>query len=178
MARKISKMKAAQPTEKPLQGVVDDGTKEITLLNKYGDLICKIHIRPSDLSIIDRYESLEKDFDKIIEPLKGLDIRNDGSAFFDKDWETLKSVEENLIQRFNSLFDITNAGEIFEKRNAFSSVGGEFFCTKVLRALENLVIEAINEEAQLSNERTAKYLSNVPESSGVNADAGDTADNA
>lgn len=174
---KVKKLKTAQTTE-ALQGVIDDGTKEITLVNKYGELICKVHIRPSDLSIIDRYKDFEKDFDKIVEPLKSLDIKNDGTALFEKDWNILKSVETTLVQRINNLFDIDNAVEIFAKRNPFSSVGGEFFCAKVLHALEDLVVKAINEEAQLSNERTAKYLSDLPENSEVNADAGDTADNA
>ena len=97
---------------------------------------------------------------------------------FEKDWKILKSVETTLVQRINNLFDIDNAAEIFAKRNPFSSVGGEFFCAKVLHALEDLVVRAINEEAQLSNERTAKYLSDLPENSEVIADAGDTADNA
>lgn len=174
---KVKKLKTVQATE-ALQGVIDDGTKEITLVNKYGELICKVHIRPSDLSIIDRYKDFEKDFDKIVEPLKSLDIKNDGTALFEKDWKILKSVETTLVQRINNLFDIDNAVEIFAKRNPFSSVGGEFFCAKVLHALEDLVVKAINEEAQLSNERTAKYLSDLPENSEVNADAGDTADNA
>lgn len=174
---KVKKLKTVQTTE-ALQGVIDDGTKEITLVNKYGELICKVHIRPSDLSIIDRYKDFEKDFDKIVEPLKSLDIKNDGTALFEKDWKILKSVETTLVHRINNLFDIDNADEIFAKRNPFSSVGGEFFCAKVLHALENLVVRAINEEAQLSNERTAKYLSDLPENSEVNADAGDTADNA
>lgn len=174
---KVKKLKTVQATE-ALQGVIDDGTKEITLVNKYGELICKVHIRPSDLSIIDRYKDFEKDFDKIVEPLKSLDIKNDGTALFEKDWKILKSVETTLVQRINNLFDIDNAVEIFAKRNPFSSVGGEFFCAKVLHALEDLVVRAINEEAQLSNERTAKYLSDLPENSEVNADAGDTADNA
>lgn len=174
---KVKKLKTVQATE-ALQGVIDDGTKEITLVNKYGELICKVHIRPSDLSIIDRYKDFEKDFDKIVEPLKSLDIKNDGTALFENDWKILKSVETTLVQRINNLFDIDNAVEIFAKRNPFSSVGGEFFCAKVLHALEDLVVKAINEEAQLSNERTAKYLSDLPENSEVNADAGDTADNA
>ena len=178
MARKISKMKAAQGTEKPLQGVVDDGTREIPIVNKFGKLICNVYIRPSDLSIIDRYQDLVKDFDRIVKPLESLDIKNDGTASFDEDWKILKSVETDLKQRIDELFDMEEADEIFAKRNPFSSIGGEFFCAKVLKALENVIVAAINEEAQLSNERTAKYLSNVPESSGVNADAGDTADNA
>ena len=129
---KVKKLKTVQTTE-ALQGVIDDGTKEITLVNKYGELICKVHIRPSDLSIIDRYKDFEKDFDKIVEPLKSLDIKNDGTALFEKDWKILKSVEITLVQRINNLFDIDNAAEIFAKRNPFSSVGICPICQKIRR---------------------------------------------
>ena len=36
---------------------LDDGTKEITLVNPYGKVICKLHIRPGDVSIYDRYKA-------------------------------------------------------------------------------------------------------------------------
>ena len=174
---KVKKLKTVQ-TKDVLQGVVDDGTREIPIVNKFGKLICNVYIRPSDLSIIDRYQNLVTDFDEIVKPLESLDIKNDGTAFVDSDWQILKSVENNLKQRINELFDMEEADEIFAKRNPFSSIGGEFFCAKVLQALENVIVSAINEEAELSNERTAKYLSDLPENSGVNADAGDAADNA
>lgn len=176
MAKKVTKLKPVRVTG-ALQGVVDDGTREIPIVNKFGKLICNVYIRPSDLSIIDRYEDLVKDFDKIVDPLKNLDIKNDGTASLEEDWKILKSVEDNLKQRINELFDMEEADEIFAKRNPFSSIGGEFFCAKVLHALENVIVAAINEEAQLSSERTAKYLSDLPDS-GVNADAGDTSNNA
>lgn len=39
---------------KMLRGVVDDGTREIPLVNKFGKLICKVYMRPADMSILDR----------------------------------------------------------------------------------------------------------------------------
>ena len=53
---------------KDLKGVIDDGTREIPLVNKFGKLICNIYIRPGDLSILDRYEDLTKDFADIVKP--------------------------------------------------------------------------------------------------------------
>lgn len=179
MATKVSKMVTENvPTEpKVLRGVIDDGTREIPLVNKFGKLICKVYFRPADWSIIDRYNDLTKDFDTIVKPLSSLDIKNDGTVSFEKDWETLKAVESELKRRFDLLFDMEEADEIFAKRNAFSSVGGEFFCSKVLTALGGIIEDAVQEESSLSRARVAKYLTQPENSEGVN-DAGTTADDA
>ena len=155
----VSETKALTPKE--LRAVVDDGTREIPLLNKFGKLICNIYFRPADFSIIDRYNAMVKDFEGIVKPLSEISLANDGTAQFDKDWEVLKSVEDEIKKRFNELFDMEEADEIFAKRNAFSSVGGHFFCENVLLALEDVITDAINEEAERSKARVAKYLAPV-----------------
>lgn len=141
--------------------IIDDGTKEIPILNKFGQEICKIYFRPSDVSIIDRYNQLMTDFDKLVEPLQNLSLNNDGTTTFDKDWQTLKQVENSLITKINELFDMKDAGKIFATRNPFSSIGGQFYCLHVLQALETVVNDAIEEEAKLSKQRMSKYLSDI-----------------
>lgn len=160
---------------KVLHGIIDDGTREIPLVNKFGKPICKVYIRPADFSIVDRYKRLMKDFNTVVEPLSELSIRNDGTAEFDKDWAVLKEVETNLKAKINELFDMDEADEIFAKRNPFSTVGGEFFCTKVLTALGEIIAEAIEEEAALSRKRMDKYLNDIP-SVEVPENVGDTAE--
>lgn len=174
MAKAVKKFNAPNK----LQGVVDDGTRKIPIVNKFGKLICHIYIRPADLSIIDRYNEIMKDFDEIVKPLSNIGIRNDGTAQFEDDWKILKDVETELKMRIDILFDMEEADEIFAKRNPFSSVGGEFFCSKVLAALENVIVQAIEKEAELSAKRTSKYLTAKPEIPEVTKDAGETADNA
>lgn len=161
--------------QKELRAVVDDGTREIPLVNRFGKLICNVYIRPADFSILDRYERMVRDFESIVEPLSGISIANDGTAQFDKDWAILKSVEYEIKKRFNELFDMEEADAIFEKRNAFSSVGGHFFCENVLLALEDVITDAINEEAEKSKERVAKYL--TPTEKTEVSDAGAITDN-
>ena len=162
---------------KVLRGIVDDGTREIPLVNKFGKPICTVYMRPADFSIVDRYNALMHDFEDVVKPLADLSIRNDGTAEFEQDWQVLKIVENNLKQKINELFDIDEADEIFAKRNPFSSVGGEFFCLKVLTALGSVITEAIEEEAALSHKRMDKYLRDVEPDEVIN-DAGATANNA
>lgn len=142
-------------------GIIDDGTREIPLVNKFGKLICNIYIRPADLSILDRYKQLTADFSDIVEPLKDLDIKNDGTAEFDADWQVLKSVETELKRRINALFDMDEADDIFAKRNPFSSVCGKFFCESVIEVIGNIIAEAVEDEMELSKRRTDKYLSDI-----------------
>lgn len=174
MAKAVNKFNASNK----LQGVVDDGTRKIPIVNKFGKLICNVYIRPADLSIIDRYNEMMKDFDEIVKPLSNIGIKNDGTAQFEDDWKILKDVETELKRRIDILFDMEEADEIFAKRNPFSSVGGEFFCAKVLKALEDVIVRAIEKEAELSAKRTSKYLTAEPENPEVKDDAGETAENA
>lgn len=67
-----------------LKAVVDDGTREVPLLNTFGKEICRVHFRPADYSILDRYNALMGGFDEMVEPLKHITIKNDGTAEFEK----------------------------------------------------------------------------------------------
>ena len=155
---------------KELRGVIDDGTREIPLVNKFGKLICNIYIRPGDISILDRYEKLTADFANIVKPLEKLDIKADGTADFDKDWAVLKQVENELKRRINELFDMEEADDIFAKRNAFSSVGGKFFCESVIETIGGIITDTVKEELELTQKRTEKYLHDIQPLHGVTDD--------
>ena len=146
-----------------IRGIIDDGTREIPLVNKFGKLICNIYIRPADISILDRYKALAVDFKDIVAPLKALNIKSDGSATFDEEWAVMKSVEVELKKRINALFDMDEADAIFEKRSPFSSVGGKFFCETVVEVIGGIITEAVAEEMELSKQRTDKYLNDLTE---------------
>lgn len=154
---------------------LDDGTREITLVNTFNKVICRIHFRPSDISIMDRYNLLTKDFDKIVEPLKQIGIKADGTAddSVENGWAILKQVEGTLIQRINALLDTDDASEIFRVRNAFSSIGGRFFVENVIDAIGKVITAYLEEEAELTRQRISPYTDDVD--SEVSADAGTTA---
>ena len=160
-----------------LRGIVDDGTREIPLYNKFGKLICNVYFRPADFSIVDRYDDMKDRIKDIVAPLKDISLRSDGTATFDNDWAVLKKVEADIKREFDALFDMEQADEIFAKRNAFSSVGGQFFALRVFDALGGVIEQAISEEAALSQKRVEKYLTPA-EITKDDDDAGDPADNA
>ena len=137
---------------------IDDGTKEVSFCNQFGEEICKIHIRSGDISILDRYQELMKDFDKLVAPLSDVKLKNDGTSTFEDDWKIIKNVESDLIERINAIFDTKDASKLFTNRNAFSTINGEFYVEKVLAALGDLVASEIAHESELSQKRISKYL--------------------
>ena len=138
--------------------VIDDGTRAIPVENQYGQPICTIHIRPADISILDRYTAMRDGLTEMLKPLEGIGLNADGTAEFEKDWEKLKAVEAAFIERLNNLLDTTESARIFENRNPFSAVGGRFFCENVLDAMGDLIAKAIEDEAAQTQKRIAKYL--------------------
>ena len=141
---------------------LDDGSKEYSFVNKFGEEIGKMHFRGGDISILDRYNSLLDDFDKIIEPLSKLsEMKDDGTSSIDTDWEIIKGVEKEIIERINRIFDSHDAQNLFVNRNAFSTINGEFYVTKVIEALGNVVAQEMSEEQAKANKRIEKYTKGV-----------------
>lgn len=158
---------------------IDDGTREITLVNKYGDLICRLHFRTSEYAILDRYNELRENFPAIIEPLSRVDIKPDGTALDqDEGWAVLKQVEANVKRELNKLLDMHDADELFKTRFPFSSINGKFFVAHVLDVLGTAIAAAIKEESELSVANLKKYMDDLEsENTGeVTANAGNTAD--
>lgn len=138
--------------------VIDDGTREIPIYNQFDEEICRIRIRPADISIMDRFDALRDDLEDTLAPLEGIGINADGTAAETDGWQTLKAVEAGLIEKLNVVLDTNDAGAIFAKRNAFSSVGGQFFCEIVIAALGELIANAIAEESEKTQQKISKYL--------------------
>lgn len=150
--------------------VVEDGTQEVAIKNKFGTTICAVHFRPADFALLDRLEHLRQDFTEIVKPLSDIGINPDGTAEFEKDWEVMHSVETEMKRRFAEIFDMDDADTIFEKRHAFSIIGGEFFIMHLINALMEYIAAAMEEEAKLSKARIDKYLSQEARDAGQPTD--------
>ena len=144
---------------------IDDGTKEYTFTNKFGQVIGVMHFRGGDISILDRYNSLLTDFDSIIAPLSTVSMKDDGTSSIDEDWATIKSVEKAIIGRINAIFDSTDAENLFATRNAFSTINGEFYVAKVIEALGNVVAQEMSEEQAKVKKRLDKYTKDIKKES-------------
>ena len=141
--------------------VLDDGTREIIVNNNFGEEICKLHIRSGDLSIMDRYKELMKEYPDIIAPLASLHMEDDGSSDIDSEWEVIKGVEAKLIEKIDYVFGMRDAKKLFASRNAFSGIGGSFYIEKVLEMLGQVVAQSIDEEGAKTRKRLEKYTKDI-----------------
>lgn len=162
---------------KPTIIVVDDGTREYTLHNKFGKAIATVHFCPTDLNLMKRFETfLANDIEKIMEPLKSL-TDTDGTDLDsverdDKNWDTVNQVSNELYKRINLVFDTDEAEKIFEKRHPLSFFNGQLFVTFVLNAIWGVMQNAMAEESKKSAERMSEYLDDVEASDAGAAPAG------
>ena len=137
--------------------ILDDGTKELTIQNNFGEEICKIHVRTGDISILDRYNELLNDFDKIVAPLSGINLKSDGTSSFEEEWKVIKGVEKELVDKLNKMFDTNDIDRLFASRNAFSTIGGVFYVEKVIDMLGKVIADALEQEAKETQKRVEKY---------------------
>jgi len=151
---------------------IDDGTREYELCNQYGTVIAKLHFRPADFSLAERFNSMRDEFAAAVRPLEHISINEDGTAAEDEGIKALHDADIALRASLNRLLDTEDADEIFKTRNPFSVVGGKFFAERVIDALGQIITEAIDEETKASAERMSKYIE------GGVSDAGRPAENA
>ena len=52
--------------------IIDDGSVKVPIRNKHGEQIVEFSFRPTDIGIVDRFNSVAAEFDKIVEPLEGV----------------------------------------------------------------------------------------------------------
>ena len=106
---------------------IDDGTREYEIQNKYGETICKLHFRPGDLSLLNRWQETRDSFAETVKPLEELDINADGTAADEAGIAALQEAEQRFRTALGKLIDSRDIGAIFDTRSPFASVGGRFF---------------------------------------------------
>ena len=137
---------------------IDDGTKEFSIVNKYGQDICKVHIRTSDMSIIGRLQELQKEMPEIVDGLENVDIKNGGTSDNLAAYNLIKTAETKMAEALGKVFDTNEIMQIFEKRSMFSPMNGEFFVTRVIDALIDEIVESVQEEGKKTEARMEKYM--------------------
>lgn len=145
---------------------IDDGTREYEIQNNYGEIICVLHFRPGDLALADRWQRMQKSFVEALKPLENIGVNADGTAKEDADVEALREADSNLRAALSELLDSKDVGGIFQTRNPFSSVGGRFFCENVIDMLNSIIENVLDEEAEASRKRTAKYIEEDSDAAG------------
>ena len=139
--------------------VVDDGSVRESIRNKHGEEIGVFYFRPTDVGMIDRYNKMAADFDKITAPLENVNINPDGSV--DEKNEAEMAAMEEAVKRLydacNYLFDGNFSEAFFGKMHPFSPVNGRFYCENALDAVGKYISRQFDREVTKVNNRVNRY---------------------
>ena len=154
---------AENTTKQPALGiVVDDGRRRVPITNTYGDEVGVFYFNPTDINIIDRFNNLAKNFDKIFEPLENIPDTADNGDSDDLDpvyIDALNEARNRLNKAVDELFGADASSAFFGKVNPLSPVEGtgQFYCEIVLQAVINYISEQMNKQAVQVKRRVEKY---------------------
>ena len=135
---------------------LDDSVKEIKLVNKYGKELGILRFKTMDVSIFERFKVLEKDLGEMMKQISQMGIKDNGEAHFEKDWDNLQQIANDLREKLNRFLDAEEEdpfGTIFKNCHPFSSVGGRFFVEQVLDVVGKVVGDAFQQETALAQRR-------------------------
>ena len=147
-----------------LEIVVDDGSVRVPIKNSYGDEIGQFFFRPTDVGLIDRYNKIAGEFDKITEPLEAADIAPDGTAADVTDEvsvNALHEAEKRLYDAVDYLFDGKMSEAFFGHMHPFSPVGGKFYCETAIEAVGNFISAQFKTETDRLTKRIEKYTNGI-----------------
>lgn len=139
--------------------IVEDGSERVPIRNKHGDEIGVFCFRPTDIGIIDRYNKVAADFDKITAPLESVNIKPDGTVTGEDVDEAaaMKQAEENLFKACDYLFGGNMSEAFFGQMHPFSPVNGHFYCENALAAVGKYISAQFDREVQKVNSRVERY---------------------
>ena len=143
----------------PLSITVDDGYQRIPINNKYGDEIGVFYFNPTDIGIIERYNTLADTFDAITEPLQEIgsgDHADDGTTG-DKELAALNEAKARLYAAVDKLFGGNAAEAFFGKVHPFSPVDGNFYCETVLKSVGQFISDQFDVETKKMSARVQQY---------------------
>lgn len=138
----------------PLSITVDDGFQRIPITNKYGDEIGVFYFNPTDIGIIERYNSLADTFDAITEPLQA--VEGEG-ATEEQQLAALNEAKDRLYAAVDKLFGGNAAEAFFGKVHPFSPVNGDFYCEVVLKTVGQFISDQFDVETKKMSAKVAKY---------------------
>lgn len=138
---------------------VDDGSIEVPIRNLQNEIIGSFVFRPTDIGIIERYNKVVGDFDKITEPLESVNINPDGTVD-EKDaaeMAAMKEAEQRLYDACNYLFGGNFAEAFFGTMHPFSPIKGHFYCENALSVVGKYISAQFDREVKQVNSRVERY---------------------
>ena len=139
--------------------VIDDGSVRVPIENTYGDTIGVFYFRPTDIGMITRYNEIVDKLDSILDPLKDVDIKPDGTADENNDASIaiLNKAEQDLFEACDYMFGGNMSEAFFGKMHPFSPVGGTFYCVSAIEMVGKYIESQFNMQTREINKRMERY---------------------
>ena len=139
--------------------IIDDGSVKVPIRNRQGEEIGVFFFRPTDIGIIDRFNELAGEFDRITAPLENVNIKPDGTVDEKNDTEfsAMKEAEALLFAACDKLFGGNMSEAFFGKMHPFSPINGRFYCENALEAVGNYISKQFAREVKKVNSRVDRY---------------------
>lgn len=137
--------------------VVDDGSVTEFIRNRKGEVIGEFTFYPHDFGIVERYNKIVADFDKITAPLNAVSINANGEADDADGLKALREAEHRLYDACNYIFGGNMSEAFFGKLHPFSPINGRFYCENALEALGQYISRRFDREVKKVNSRVEQY---------------------
>lgn len=140
--------------------VIDDGSVRVPIHNNHGDEIGVFYFRPTDIGMVERYNKVAADFEKITEPLESVSIKPDGTVDEEEqsaEYDAFKEAEKRLFDACDYLFGGNMSEAFFGSMHPFSPVNGKFYCENALDAVGKFIAKQFDSETAKITARVAKY---------------------
>lgn len=143
--------------------VIDDGSVKVPIQNMHGEEVGVFYFRPTDVGMLDRYNKIVQDFDKITEPLEQVSLNADGTTDENDEAQiaALQEAEKRLYDACDYMFGGNMSEAFFGKMNPFSPVGGGFYCENAINAVGAFIEKQFAEESQKAKQRIERYTHGV-----------------
>ena len=139
--------------------IVDDGSVKVPIHNKQNDEIGVFYFRPTDIGIVERFNNLVDEFEKVTKPLENVDIKADGTV--DENNEVavtaMSEAEARLFAACDKLFGGNMSEAFFGSMHPFSPINGRFYCENVLNAVGAYISKQFARETKKINSRVEHY---------------------
>lgn len=137
--------------------IVDDGGIEVPVKNMSGEQVGVFYFHPTDIGIIDRYNKIIGDFEKITEPLAQISIKQDGTTDNDEESAALKEAEKRLYEAVDYMFGGNMSEAFFGSMHPFSPVNGAFYCERAIEAVGKYISTQFDRETAKIKKRVGRY---------------------
>ena len=127
--------------------VIDDGRKEYTIENKFGEELGRFSLNPSDTNMVKRYDEVVEDFARLDDMIKE-----------DNLIESMKEAEKYITDKLDYILGYKVANSFFSVMGAFTPLAsGKLYIETVLEAIGGVISSETGARVKKLTTNMSKY---------------------